>query len=215
FSSESAFLSPVKDQGRYGTCVGQAAAGLKEFEENRERPYERQVSSAAYAYSECRKFMSGKDLLAPGAFPRDVMKVLREYGCVDESVMPYSMIKNDVAPLPDPVPFRALAGAQKIVSYARLYTLEDIKEAVFREGVVLTAAFVTDSFVNPKNGAFIDKAEGAVKGGHAFLIIGWNDYLDYQGTTGFFRIRNSWGEEWGEKGHAWLSYDYCFKEVSL
>ena len=39
-------------------------------------------------------------------------------------------------------------------------------------------------------------------GGHAVVIIGYNDSVN----GGSFKIFNSWGESWGAKGMAWISY---------
>ncbi|TAF74035.1 MAG: peptidase C1 [Bacteroidetes bacterium] len=39
-------------------------------------------------------------------------------------------------------------------------------------------------------------------GGHAMCVIGYDDYLE----GGAFQIMNSWGEEWGENGIAWVKY---------
>ena len=40
---------------------------------------------------------------------------------------------------------------------------------------------------------------------HAVLIVGFND--------DGFKIRNSWGAEWGDKGYIWVSYDYAFQAI--
>jgi len=39
-----------------------------------------------------------------------------------------------------------------------------------------------------------------IDGGHAVAIVGY-------GKDGFL-IKNSWGPDWGDKGYAWISYDY-------
>jgi hypothetical protein len=39
-----------------------------------------------------------------------------------------------------------------------------------------------------------------IDGGHAVAIVGY-------GKEGFL-IKNSWGPDWGDKGYAWISYDY-------
>ncbi len=44
-------------------------------------------------------------------------------------------------------------------------------------------------------------------GGHAMCVIGYDDYKE----GGSFQIMNSWGEEWGKKGVAWVRYkDFDF-----
>ncbi len=39
-------------------------------------------------------------------------------------------------------------------------------------------------------------------GGHAMCVIGYDDYLE----GGAFQIMNSWGQEWGQDGIAWVRY---------
>ena len=51
-------------------------------------------------------------------------------------------------------------------------------------------------------------------GGHAVLMVGYDDDIaitntyDYSTTVGAFVIRNSWGEDWGNKGIGYIPYDY-------
>ena len=47
---------------------------------------------------------------------------------------------------------------------------------------------------------------------HAMVIAG---YDDSKGAAGAFRIRNSWGEDWGDKGSIWVDYDYFVKSFCL
>lgn len=47
-------------------------------------------------------------------------------------------------------------------------------------------------------------------GGHAMCVIGYDDYKE----GGSFQIMNSWGEDWGNKGVAWVRYsDFKFFNV--
>ena len=45
------------------------------------------------------------------------------------------------------------------------------------------------------------KLTGSVLGGHAYLINGVNM------KKRMFRMKNSWGQNWGKKGHAYISFD--------
>jgi C1A family cysteine protease len=41
-------------------------------------------------------------------------------------------------------------------------------------------------------------------GGHAVLVSGYNQ------VTRRFKVRNSWGADWGDRGYFYLPYDYVF-----
>ena len=42
-------------------------------------------------------------------------------------------------------------------------------------------------------------------GGHCIILVSWDDSMR------LFGIQNSWGEEWGDKGFGYMSYDYLLK----
>src|SRR5690625_7623232 len=45
--------------------------------------------------------------------------------------------------------------------------------------------------------------------GHAMTIIG---YDDSKGSGGAFRVVNSWGSDWGDKGYIWIDYQFFLNE---
>ncbi|MGF2339111.1 C1 family peptidase, partial [Acinetobacter baumannii] len=56
-------------------------------------------------------------------------------------------------------------------------------------------------------------------GGHEMIITGYDDNaiaVDDNGREhkGLFTLRNSWGEQFGDKGNFYMSYDY-FKVLTI
>jgi hypothetical protein len=50
--------------------------------------------------------------------------------------------------------------------------------------------------------------------GHVITICGYSDINVKDGSTGVFKVINSWGQQLGNNGYAYISYNYFFKPVS-
>ncbi len=57
-----------------------------------------------------------------------------------------------------------------------------------------------DSMFEPDDAGFIEP-EGRLAGGHAWVIDGVNT------RSRFFRMKNSWGRGWGNRGFALISFE--------
>lgn len=197
---------PVNDQGKYGSCVGQAASAQKDYHENKD-------TSPAFVYSFCK---DRDGLKEAGTYPRTAMKVLKDLGVCLEETFPYKKLRDDVKP--DLPPDNAVKQAEqyKIKSYARVSSVNEIKQAVMEDGPVMAAFIWITSMGIPEKGGFVPMPEGFLQGGHALAVTGWDDNLEhtyrqpYKNKTkykGFFRVRNSWGKTWGDNGYCWMPYD--------
>ncbi|MEE3719801.1 C1 family peptidase [Tumidithrix elongata RA019] len=59
------------------------------------------------------------------------------------------------------------------------------------------------------------------KEGHALVAVGYDDIMEFnnpddpnQPLKGAFLVRNSWGEDWGDRGYGWLPYYYVEKGLA-
>jgi hypothetical protein len=82
-----------------------------------------------------------------------------------------------------------------------------MKQNLAQGAPVVIGMMVGGSFMQDMMGKKVwiptrDDYDMAGFGGHAMCVIGYDDFLE----GGSFQIMNSWGEEWGEKGLAWIRY---------
>ena len=61
-----------------------------------------------------------------------------------------------------------------------------------------------------QNGVWSGYYSGEMKGGHAMCVIGYDDNKG----GGAFEVMNSWGEDWGDNGFFWITYDDFTKHVN-
>ncbi|MEC1744096.1 stalk domain-containing protein [Schinkia azotoformans] len=198
-----------------GDCVGQAARAIKTIQERKNHPKKNLDFAPDFIYSECKKLDGIPN--EEGTHPRVAMKVLQNIGATEKPFYP-GLTEHNTRPTPNLETYEN-AKNYKVKTYAQVETVEDMKQALVEEGPILAGVIVTTNFYENKDG-WIDLPGGYFLGGHALAITGYDDNLTHtypDGTTrkGFFRMINSWGTDWGNKGYAWLPYDYVKFESDL
>ena len=110
---------------------------------------------------------------------------------------------GQVAPLkPGVLPYRAIATGPVVGKDGGSPTARQIKEAILEHGPVGTSLDITKRF-NDYAGGVLTQANypaALVLGRHSVVITGWDD------KKRAWRVKNSWGRKWGEKGYAWVGY---------
>jgi len=193
--------SPVEDQGRLGSCTGNALVGALEFLERKDRVPFTDLSRLFVYYNERSIEHTVKE--DAGAMLRDGIKTLARQGVCSERAWPYAIAKFAIKP--PPACYRE-ALAHQITAYARLETLDEM-QACLAEGFPFVFGFsVYESFESERVATtgvvpMPKRTERAI-GGHAVLAVGYDHDKER------FLVRNSWGTSWGMKGYFTIPYAY-------
>ncbi len=177
-------MKAARNQKSRGTCAAFTGAAMKEYQERLDVSYNKHMSPEFIYFHRVTKPDSGM-------YGRNVMKILKDYGCAQEYMFPYR--KSD----PDKVSKKVYKDAEnfKIISYARVYTIEGFKKALYKNGPCYI------SFPTYKHRPEFWRAGKDEKrsGGHAVCCVGY--------TKDGFILRNSWGEGWNGNGHVLYPFD--------
>jgi hypothetical protein len=87
-----------------------------------------------------------------------------------------------------------------ISEYRWAQTLQDVIDTVTYIGPMVAGTIWTERMNNPTSRQFILKPTGRVIGGHAYMINGVDTNKE------LFRIKNSWGQSWGDRGLAYIRF---------
>ncbi len=196
------WASPVEEQLQLGSCIGQAIVGGYELLLKKAQPNNYIDLSRLFVYYNARlpDNYVNEDV---GAYIRDGIAAVAEYGICKESLWPYDISKFTVRP-----PYSAYIDAtnRTLKHYHRVYNNNQIIEAIDLEQPVVIGVHIFDSFYNvDKDNPFVimPNSNEETIGGHAMCITG------YDKTNKFFKVRNSFGIDWGDNGYCYIPFEYA------
>lgn len=135
-------------------------------------------------------------------------------GAVSEKEYPdtkYDILKTqkDKASLDDSYAIEKDASHVQDVIKINMADKNVVKNMVLEYGSVGMSYYHDDTYY--QNGCYYDSKHKTTN--HAVTIVGWNDNYDksnFKNTpsvNGAWLVRNSWGNDWGDNGYFWLSYE--------
>jgi len=207
----AADCAPINDQGNWGSCTAFAVGdGAYNHELNRiYHPFGWDLANPAYRVSPKYLYIVSGELegVPPGGdygrWTDQVIEGLVDHGVATELNAPYDLIYDNnwsQAALDD-------AQVLKINSWQRVDCstadgIANVKTILALQRKPLAFQMYLDaSFFAYQAGQVWYPQSDIPVGGHAMCIVGYDD------AKGAFKVRNSWGEYWGDNGYVWIAYD--------
>jgi C1A family cysteine protease len=195
-SHESPHTS-IKNQGQCGSCYAFGACATYEG-------FKLLKTGKSYDLSE-QYFMMKAKAIGPhggcsGWYLDTSMNLLKNNGVCDESCCPY---KAAEAACPS-----SCQPTHKIGSYSITKDLNTLKKAVRESGLVYVGFAVYNDFTYYSGGIY-RYTSGSLRGYHAVAVVGYDE------SNKCFKVKNSWGSGWGEKGYFRIGYDQMTNSVQF
>ena len=226
----------LRDQNPYGTCWAFSTMGLAEFDLINDGIFDKNIDLselqlAYFAYNFVQDPLGGtqgdytryydniasENFLNHGGNYELAMRRLSQWsGAASESDVPYTdadaVLKNG---LDDSYAYsRDVAHLENVYRINIKSQPDDVKQQIMEHGAVGVLYTHYYSGENHINNSYFDSASTVgAGGGHAVMIVGWDDNYskdNFSGSTkpqnnGAWLIRNSWGSDY--LGYFWMSYE--------
>lgn len=196
------WASPVENQLQLGSCTAQAIVGAYELLLRKNFPAKFVDLSRLFVYYNSR--LTENDVDADvGAYIRDGIEAVSIYGVCNENIWPYNVNMFTVKPSESAYQD---AHYRKLKHYNNLSTNVEIVEALTLGLPVVVGVFLFDSFNDiTKSRPILNmpRANEKTDGGHAMCVTG------YDSNTRLFKVRNSFGTDWGDNGYCYIPFDYA------
>jgi C1A family cysteine protease len=197
----------VENQGKLGSCTGQAIAGAIELL-NKRKKKQTDISRLFIYYYE--RMIMGTINYDSGAYIRDGIKATNKYGAPLEKLWPYNIARFKTSPVNEAIKD---AVKRKVTLYQRVENFNGCIDALSNGYPVIIGFHVYSSFESKtvaKTGymPYPNKRKEKLIGGHAVLLVGYDKANEY------FIVRNSWGTNWGDKGYFYMPFS-VIKDTSM
>ena len=222
------YCGPVFNQGKLGSCTANAIAGAYIYKYNLEHNIKPEINklenqdndekhdlefipSRLFIYYNERN-MEHTTTSDSGAKICDGIKSLETIGTCSEDLWPYNI--EEFKDKPPEESYTTAKDHMCIKSHRVFKSIENLKACIDQGNVIVFGFTVFNSFKNGKlwnccNVMPMPEEDDELLGGHAVLMIGYDDDLDC------FIIRNSWGSDWRNHGDFYMPYDFVIGEFDI
>ena len=205
----SKYDGPVKAQGSCGACSVFAAVGLLENLGNQAGLPKQDLSVQSV-------LSCSPDISCAGGWYWEVLNYISANGIPPSSCHPYTGAKGVCADRCEQPEFMEkiaqFTGAPGL--WGEKLSVKDLKNAL-QAGPLCVAMYVPDDGTftgNGYKGGVYNYEGGPIsweENGHAVLLVGYDDSLQC------FKVKNSWGSQWGENGYFRIAYDDVTDDVKF
>ncbi|NEP81445.1 MAG: hypothetical protein F6K39_26740, partial [Okeania sp. SIO3B3] len=187
-------VTSVKDQGSCGSCWAFATYASLESSLVKEKNLTTDLSENhlknyhGFDWGPCEG----------GTHALSIAYLSRGEGPVKESDDPYKSFDDRPSPGGTPPYY--------VREMSIFNTDGEMKQALMEEGSLYVTMHYDRDYLNESSDTYYYSGSG--NGNHAVALVGWDDNKVVPGANkkGAWLCKNSWGEDWGDDGYFWISY---------
>jgi len=192
------FPSP-RSQGKQGSCTSWAMAYYKTYLEGYRRSENRdgedRIVSPAFIFNQI-----GNQKTCAGSSFYNAFKLLQTTGVVSMRDFPYD--PSDCRRQPNDQ-LKQIASSWKLRNWRQVdFKNQEALRTFLASGQPMVISVKADKYFDEHRNtdSVIDTLTDVNVGNHAIVLVGYSE------SRQAFRILNSWGTDWGDKGYGWISY---------
>ena len=196
---------PVYDQSTLGACTACSIGAVYQFEEMKQFGVENSITPSRLFIYYNERVIEGTVSVDRGAMLRTGMKCVSAQGVCPEPDWPYIIDRFAIRPT-DKCYETALN--YQVIQYQRLnQDLATLQACLAAGNQFVCGISIFDSFqsMHVSRTGIVPMpifSQERMIGGHAIVGIGYNN------ETRRFRMKNSWGTQWGQNGYFEIPYEY-------